>query len=129
MRAVSLDLKARIPVLRFEQNLTVEEICKVLGVRKSLVYKTLEYQESSRHIYNILSRSTGRRRTLTHEDIEFLQGVIAHQNTIYLDELQARLQLQRGIDISASTLSRTLCRIHLSRKRVSRQAIERSTLL
>ena len=119
MRTLSLDLKAWIPVLRNEQNLTVEEICKVLGVGKSLVYQTLEYHQSSQCIHNSYSRCTGRHCALSQEDIEFIRGVLGHQKTLYLDELQSRLQLQRGITVSISTLSHTLHCIQLSRKRVS----------
>jgi len=129
MRSLSLDLKARIPILRFKQDLSVQEICKVLGLKKSFVYKYLKYYqlEHSRH-YNY-SHGTGRRRMLSQEDIEYIQGVLAHRGTLYLDELQTSIKLQRGIVVSIPTLSRTLRRLQVSRKHVSRQAVERSDLL
>ena len=40
---VSQDLKAHIPALFFEQEFTVDQICIILGVKKSLVYKSLHY--------------------------------------------------------------------------------------
>jgi hypothetical protein len=42
-RQVSRDLKARIPALRLEFGFSVKEICKILDIRKSLIYKTLHY--------------------------------------------------------------------------------------
>jgi len=37
------DLKAQILVLLFELGLSVKDICKVLGIYKTLVYQTLHY--------------------------------------------------------------------------------------
>jgi hypothetical protein len=41
--SVSCDLKARIPVLFYDQGFTMDQICSIVGVKKSLVYKTLQY--------------------------------------------------------------------------------------
>jgi hypothetical protein len=40
---ISQDLKARIPILFYEQDFTMKEICKILEIRKSLVYSSLAY--------------------------------------------------------------------------------------
>ena len=38
---VSHDIKARVPILHYNLGYSVKEIVKVLGVKKSLIYKTL----------------------------------------------------------------------------------------
>ena len=40
-RTISKDLKARIPVLFYDQGLKVQMICDLLGVKKMMVYMTL----------------------------------------------------------------------------------------
>lgn len=37
------DLKAQIPILHTKFGYPVKEICKLFGIQKSLVYKTLYY--------------------------------------------------------------------------------------
>jgi hypothetical protein len=51
-RTISRDLKARIPVLFYQQEFSVQDICGLLDIKKSLAYQTLSYaHESSRTLY------------------------------------------------------------------------------
>ncbi|KAG2071404.1 hypothetical protein BDR04DRAFT_1098505 [Suillus decipiens] len=61
--AISSDLKLRIPVLRHVQGLSIKQICEVLGIRKSLVYQTLQLYDKLADT-NSNSRKLGRRRSL-----------------------------------------------------------------
>ncbi|KAI9059852.1 hypothetical protein FKP32DRAFT_1527376, partial [Trametes sanguinea] len=49
--------------------------------------------------------------------------------TLYLDELQTQLSEARGVDVSIATISRTLHRIALTHKTVSKSSAERNELL
>ena len=57
---VSCDLKAWIPVLFYEQDLTVHQICDLLGVKKSLVYKSLQYFRTYGIAHNPQAHKSGR---------------------------------------------------------------------
>ena len=124
--SVSLDLKARIPVLRYSAGYSVKEICDILGIRKSLVYQTLHYHTIHGLCYNLNTRKRGRHRKLISADINFIKSLISEHPTIYLDEIQEQLLTRRGAQISISTLMRTLCRLHLSNKDISGRALERN---
>lgn len=127
--SVSRDLKARIPILRYEQGLSVKKICDLLGIKKSLVYKTLTYSRTFGVHYNPNVRNTGCRRRLSPTDITFIQSLLERRHCIYIDEIQEELATGRGMDVSHSTLVRTLRRLHFSNKCVSARALERNELL
>ena len=126
---ISCDLKARIPILFFEQDFTVDQICVILGVKKSLVYKSLQYFRAYGTAHNPHARKTGRSRTLSPLDIKFIAALVAQRHCIYLDEICQVLSEQRGCVVSIATLSRTLQRLDFSRKCVSRRALERNDIL
>ncbi|KAG2068071.1 hypothetical protein BDR04DRAFT_792972 [Suillus decipiens] len=50
---VSYDPKLRIPILRHVQGLSTRKICEVLGIRKSLVYQTLQVYDKLADAYQL----------------------------------------------------------------------------
>jgi cob(I)alamin adenosyltransferase len=79
--------------------------------------------------YNPFARHTGRPRLLNSTDIQFIEALVEQCHTIYIDEIQERLLLQRDIWVSFTTLVRTMRRLELSRKCVSVRALERNNLV
>ncbi|KAH9026921.1 hypothetical protein EDB83DRAFT_2190943, partial [Lactarius deliciosus] len=71
----------------------------------------------------------GRRRVLSLIDIKFIAALVEQRHCIYLDEIKRALSEQRGCDVSIPTLSRTLQRLHFSRKCISARALERNEIL
>src|SRR5271170_3282604 len=69
---VSKDLKARILTLYY-RGYKPKEICDLLGVGKSLVYKTLQYHHIYGLAYNPHTQLTARRRILTPLYISFIR--------------------------------------------------------
>jgi hypothetical protein len=106
-RTVSLDLKARIPVL-YRRGYSVTRICHLLGIKKTLVYKTIKLTGTSPQ--NANHGLCGRRHNLSIDDIAFLTTILCQNPTIYLDELQHELQARCGVFVSVHTLFRTLTR-------------------
>ena len=124
-RTVSYDLELRIPMLRHVYGYSINKICEVLGIRKSLVYKTLH------RLYATLSdvtcpnsRTAGRCRSLNYEDINYIKSHCHLHSSVFLDELQSDLLSRRGVKVSMSTFFRTLRRLGITRKDVSRRALE-----
>ena len=126
---VSHDIKARIPILHHNLGYSVKEIGTVLGIKKSLIYKTLFFYRAHGLTYNPHSAQQSRRRHLTSIDISFIQGLLHQRHAIYLDEIQSQLLIRRGTKISLSTISRTLHRLHFSHKSISGRALERNNEL
>ncbi|KAF8487071.1 hypothetical protein DFH94DRAFT_621680 [Russula ochroleuca] len=125
-----LDLKSHIPVLFFEQDFTVKEICKILGIQKSLAYSCLMYFRTYSITHNPhIHRKTGRRCLLHPTDIKFVTSLIKQRHTIYLDEIQDELFQHREICISVPTLCQTLRCLSLTCKVVSARALERDNLV
>ena len=128
---VSRDLKARIPYLAYVEGFKVKEIGQILGVKKSMIYQTLNYFRDYGVTYNpyaYMNHSLGRHRVLDTIDVRFIKSILDQEPCLYLDELQERIQIRRGIHVSVSTLLRTLRRIHFSRKDVSICALERNDM-
>ena len=124
------DLKARIPVL-FREGYSVKELCHLLGIKKSLVYKVLSRYQwfgsvSNPHTY---SCGVGRPRFLNSTDLAFLSAIIDHRPSVYLDELQDELRLKRNVHPTLSTLSRALKqKLGVTRKAISAHACEQNEL-
>lgn len=128
-RYVSQDLKARIPVLFYDQGYSAKEICGILGIKKSLVYQALAYFKAYGVAHNPLARKSGRRRLLSVADVNLVSALVNRRHTIYLDEIQDELYQERGVFVSIPTLCRTLRRLDFTRKIVSARALERNDLL
>ncbi|KAF9778378.1 hypothetical protein BJ322DRAFT_973507, partial [Thelephora terrestris] len=67
-----------------------------------------------------------RQRLLKDSDLSFVREVIHAQPSAYLDEIQCKLATIRGVQVSLATVSRTLSRMGLTRKALSREASERN---
>ena len=125
-RSVSRDIKDRIPVLRFEQGRSVEEICTILGVKKSLVYATLEYHHKYGVLYNPLARKSGRHRRVSGIIIPHIRSLLEERPTVYADEIQEYLAKDHSLHVSIRAVLRTLRRMHWSSKAVTKIAKERN---
>jgi transposase len=127
-RAVSRDLKARVPILHYEQGLSIKKICELLGIKKSLAYQTLVYSRTYGLHYNPYAYRSGRRRHLSATDVNFVYNILQRRHCSYLVEIQAELAVERGVSVSIPTLLRTLRHLHCSHKCVSVHALERNDL-
>ena len=114
--SVSHDIKARIPILRYNLGYSVKEIGEVLGVKKSLIYNPLHLHWTHGLTYNPHSAQQSRHRHLTSMDISFIWGLLHQKHAIYLDEIQEQLLIWQGMKISLSTLTHTLHWLHFSHK-------------
>ena len=126
---VSHNLKCCIHVLRLELGFSVKEICKILGICKSLVYQTLWYHFIYGTTSNPLFWSHCGPWKLTSIDIAFICNILGQQHTTYLDEIQDKLISRHGTLVSILTLAQTLCWLDFSHKRVSAKTIKRNELL
>ncbi|KAJ7140339.1 hypothetical protein C8R46DRAFT_849173, partial [Mycena filopes] len=70
-------------------------------------------------------RYLGRSPIMSPAHSKFILALIDHSPDIYLDELQEQLYVQHDLDVSLATISRTMKRMGLCSKKLSRQAAER----
>ena len=124
---VSCDLKEHIPYLRYVERFKVKEIERILGVKKLMIYQTLNYHRDYGVTYNPMAFSNSscrQHRVLTSTDLDLIKSLLSEEPTMYLDELQDELHTHRGTDVSILTLLCLLCCLHFSQKAISIQALE-----
>jgi transposase len=125
---VSSALKDRVPVLYYEQHLSVPKICELLGLRPSTTYRALKFHKKYGLTYNPHTSMAHRRRRLTTSDTYFIRSLLRHDSILYLTEIQDKLQHQQNVDVSLPTIVRTLRQIRYSHKKVAILASERDEL-
>ena len=76
-----------------------------------------------------MTNNTGRPRVLDRDDLNFIDFVLAAEPGLYLDEIQEKLCLFRDIEVSISTISRTLSRTDHTYKGIAKETLERNELL
>ena len=103
-QTVSYDLKLRIPVLCHVCGYSINKIYEVLGIRKSLVCKTLHLYATLSDVAGPNSCTAGRRRSLNYEDINYIRSHCHLHSSTFLDELQSDLLSRHGVKVSMSTL-------------------------
>ena len=86
---------------------SIKEICGILGIKKSLVYKTLDFYRHYGVIYNphTYIHAIGRHRILSLADTAFIHAMVQHQTNIYLNELQHELWDKWQVYATIPTLS------------------------
>lgn len=128
-RALSNDLKAQIPHLS-ESRHSVSSICKLLNIKKTLVYKTLKWYKLCSLPYSpYAGKRTGRPSILSNDDVDFVDKILEADGTLYLDNIQSQLLAERQVAVSIPTIHCTLVNLYITRKRVSRQACEWNEIL
>ncbi|BAZ29903.1 putative transposase IS630 family protein (plasmid) [Cylindrospermum sp. NIES-4074] len=116
MAAYSIDLRKKILSAWQNQEGTQRELAERFKVSLSFIRDFLRrYRETG----EITARSQGgdRRSKLKDKEQELLKIMVTEQNDLYLREIQAAIKERACIEVSISSLSRTLNRLKLNRKK------------
>ncbi|KAJ7640206.1 hypothetical protein B0H17DRAFT_859244, partial [Mycena rosella] len=71
----------------------------------------------------------GRPSTLKADDALYLEEILHANLTLYLDELQSKLQFVREVYVSLVTISHAMVQLQLSQKKLTKVAAERDEQL
>jgi len=106
----------------------IYQIARFHSMHPSTVFRV---QHNLRHFGAAVPprRPAGRPRHLSNTDRTYLLSLVHQNPTINLEILQNRLHNIRGVDVSVPTISRALCRLGITWKRVSRRAAEQNELV
>ena len=107
----------------------MKKIGSLLGIKKTLIYRSLAHVRYHNVPYNSHAHKFGCYRTLLHEDLKLIVTLLNRRHCIYFDELQAELYNIRGTFLSQPTLMCTLHQLHYSHKCVTTHALERDDLM
>ena len=106
--AIFSNLKALIPVLFYQQGFKVKEVCSLLSIKKTLVYKMLSYSCAHGVLYNLYACKSGQKHVLFQNDLKFIVTLLTCRYCIYFDKIQTQLSNEYGISISITTLVNAL---------------------
>jgi transposase len=127
--APPLPNRTRRDIVRWylDLRLPIEEIAMLAGCCERTVYNILA-RHAEMGAPDLLPRGH-RPRVLNADDIVFVINLLRVNLALFLDEIQDRLLVERNVDVSLSSISRTLFRLGYSHKRLSKEAAERNELL
>jgi hypothetical protein len=113
--AIYCDLKAWIPVLFYEQDLTVDWFVSFWVSRSPRYIRACSISVyMALHITLTPTRSVTIRLSLSLIDIKFIAALMDQRHCIYLDETHQALSEHRGHEVSVSTLLHTLRHLNFS---------------
>ncbi|MEH1914108.1 IS630 transposase-related protein [Nostoc sp.] len=126
MAAYSIDLRQKILSAWQNKEGSQRELAKRFKVSLSFIRDFLRrYRETA----EIAARPQGgdRRSKLNSIEQELLKVIVIKQSDIYLREIQEVIKERTEIDVSISSLSRTLKRLKLNRKKKTLVSTEQTT--
>ena len=122
---LSVDLKERIVKWYFEDGMTYQDICDQGRVSLGFVSNIIHnFREFNRQVNNPFQCYTGWPSYLNNEDMAFIESTLEANPSIYLDELQKKLEGTQNLYISIATLSCALASANYSRKSLKKISAE-----
>ncbi|KAJ8475422.1 hypothetical protein ONZ45_g15616 [Pleurotus djamor] len=121
----SRDLKLRIVYQKHTLGKSTNDIAIDLDIPLRVVQRTLEKWKDVGDVETPRLRN-GSLPLLRGQSLDFLVALVERDPDAYLDEIQACLSNQLGVDASIATIDRTLQRLGFTKKKLSRVAQERS---
>jgi transposase len=116
MQAYSLDLRQKIVSVYENTPETIVEVAERFEVSPSFIKKLLTQKRAIGNIAPIGHRG-GQRKRLSDKQSKWLLKTVLSVPDITLADLQERLEKEKKIAVSVPTLSRTLRRLNLRRKK------------
>ena len=123
------DLKAQISALFHQHGFQVKKICRILDVKKSVVYQMLSFANAYDVSYNPFANKSGQKCLLSIDDIKFIDALLTHRHSMYLDKIQDWLFIECGMSACIATLQIILHCLRYSCKVISVCILKRNDLL
>ena len=123
---VSLELRERIVAWRHELNVSIDDIIRLSNHCDKTVRNVLKTYQDHNAFMQPFIQPRGRKRLLDRDDLNYLEAILRAEPGLFLDELQEKLRTVRDIEVSISTLSRTLSRLAITHKSIAKEVAERN---
>jgi transposase len=116
MKGYSLDLRERIVKAIERGTETKREIAKLFGVNESFIYKLLR-QKRDRGDIEPLPHGGGATAKLSEQDLQVLTELVAETPDATIEELRQQLKKKTRVEVSPSTICRSLQALGLTQKK------------
>ena len=104
----------------------MRSVAETLNVSLGFVHHIVDLYRTYGQVTDPTAMPRRGRRIVTTADEDFIRSLMRAQPSIYLDEIQQELESVLGLFVSIATISRTLARMEISKKSLSRRAAERN---
>ena len=119
---LSNDLKDRVVKWYYEDQETMKEIATHARCSIGAVSNILRLYWEYGKVKDPFRQRTGRPSKLSEADLRFLDAVVVANPSLYLDEIQKKLEDVREVQVSIATLARALASLSLTRKQITKAA-------
>lgn len=128
-RTISRDVKLAAMNL-FERDIfPLDDILDIVGFSESTFWRTRKLWRETGDVAKPKSVTSGRRRLLHREDIDYILSLVKLRPDWFLDELLKLVKTNRFISVHFTTIFRELQRLGVSRKKLKKIAAERNELI
>lgn len=118
MRAYSLDLRQKVVAAYQRGEDTIDEIASLFSVGPTFVKKMLRLHRQGGDL-SPLPHGGGQTPKLSEKHLQMIRAEIARNNDVTSEELREMLRKRASVEVSQPTISRTLARLNLPRKKNS----------
>ena len=125
---LSKDLRDHVVCWRTEHQYSYRKLAELAGCSVGTIANILMYHHIFGSSVNPFGQRPGRPCELDEEDRGYLENLLQCEPTIYLDEIQQKLQEDRDISPSIATIQREIKRLGITRKTISKEALERNDI-
>jgi len=116
----TLEMRKTMVYWRFEEHMTALQISILAGCSDRTVYEVLWLHRDYGQVTYPFTRSRGRPHVLENGDVEYIHALLQANPVLYLDELQEQHLSVWDKDISLASLSRAICRLAMTHRRISK---------
>ena len=127
-KAYTPDIGWRVVWNRLGLNMTFSAIASRLQIATSTAYRIYKLFERTGDVTHQQSSSRLACRTLNEHDEMFIIALLMQNPSMYLSEMCTQVSSIVGVEVSGSTICRTIRRNGLTRKKIQTVAKQRSTL-
>ena len=126
---VSLELCKCIIACRYELHMPIRTVAQLANCCEKTINNVLKTFQDYNPPINPFIHTHGQRRALSHDDLNFIDSILCAEPGLYLDSIWDKLCTSWDVEISISTLSRTLSHLDMMNKCIAKEAIEHDELL
>ncbi|KAJ7235689.1 hypothetical protein C8J57DRAFT_1088785 [Mycena rebaudengoi] len=125
-RRISSDVKLAAMNLFEKDILPLPEILEIVGFSEATFWRVRKLWRETGYVTTPKCTTSGRRRLLHHEDINYILRLVNLRPDWFLNELLHLLETNRFISVHFTTIFRELQRLNMSRKKLKKIAAERN---